>query len=205
MIDTAEGSIQRGRYGADLQIIHGDCSTYVDVDQYILPGMAGVSRAGTYVVWARDTDRVKIGMSKKSILKRVQDLQTGCPYRVDLIASASTKRHSESEMHTWFHKDRLIYDDGTRTEWFKITPTLIKLLCRGPYWWRNQKSLRELVLLHTKEISMGCSCRHGDGMMHRECSRDDQISTLNRWDDGYDEQKARDVTFSMLLNRRRAK
>jgi len=70
-----------------------------------------------YFVRCGRTEFVKIG-SAANVLKRIELLQIGCPYRLVLLAVREGGELEEKRLHTVFAAER---HSG---EWFKITPRL---------------------------------------------------------------------------------
>lgn len=72
-----------------------------------------------YFIQADGTDRVKIGFTAGDPAKRLADLQTGCPHRLVILATASGSEQDEGRWHKDFATDRV------QGEWFRLSPRLV--------------------------------------------------------------------------------
>lgn len=77
-----------------------------------------------YFAQADGTDLVKIGYTGGDPAKRIGELQTGCPYKLVLLASIEGNEQREARWHKDFAADRV------SGEWFKLTPRLILEIAR---------------------------------------------------------------------------
>ncbi len=82
----------------------------------------GVKETWVYVIWAMGLSEptVKIG-STTDVLRRVGELQTGCPVRLRVFAAWVCKRSGEKVFHRVFARHRL---DG---EWFRGDREILNL------------------------------------------------------------------------------
>lgn len=72
-----------------------------------------------YIMQALGTDRVKIGHTKGNPYKRLDDLQTGCPFKLDiLVAIPGEGKPFEKKLHRLFKKYRI------HGEWFYYRPAI---------------------------------------------------------------------------------
>lgn len=69
-----------------------------------------------YVINALSTTLYKIGYSAASPERRLNDLQTGCPYDLKLILITDGEREDEAKIHNWMDKQGWRF----RSEWFDI-------------------------------------------------------------------------------------
>jgi hypothetical protein len=75
----------------------------------------------SYVYFAKAGDRVKIG-SAKDVGKRMKQLQTGCPDKIQVVKLISGGRDVEASLHRQFARHRAV------GEWFKIEGALATYL-----------------------------------------------------------------------------
>lgn len=80
--------------------------------------------ASSYVYFARAGNRVKIG-SAKDVGKRMKQLQTGCPDKIQVVKLISGGRDVEASLHRQFARHRAV------GEWFKIEGPLAAYLDIG--------------------------------------------------------------------------
>lgn len=78
-----------------------------------------------YFAQAEGTDRVKIGFTSGDPAKRVSELQTGCPYKLRLLASVDGSEQDEGNWHKQFAADR---EQG---EWFRMSWQLCLAIARA--------------------------------------------------------------------------
>lgn len=78
-------------------------------------------RRFVYFIATGDLERVKIGLAANPV-GRLHELQTGCPEKLYLIASAEGDRSDERKLHEHFGASRL------GGEWFSRTDELIVLM-----------------------------------------------------------------------------
>lgn len=69
-----------------------------------------------YVINAVGTTLYKIGYSQASPERRVNELQTGCPYPLKVILAAEGEREDEAAIHNWMDAQGW----RVRSEWFDI-------------------------------------------------------------------------------------
>lgn len=76
-----------------------------------------------YIVHCKGSDLYKIGISKSKPNNRLSNLQSGCPFELDMIHIGLCDHYGllESEIHKRYSKHRV------RGEWFKLSAPL--LLC----------------------------------------------------------------------------
>jgi hypothetical protein len=69
-----------------------------------------------YVLQAKGTDLFKIGITESTPDKRIKEIQTGCPYKIEtrVAFEVSTARDEEKYWHTKFKENRL------NGEWFRL-------------------------------------------------------------------------------------
>lgn len=74
-----------------------------------------------YVLRAKGTNFYKIGRTEQSIENRVRSLQTGCPYKIEILHRIET--NYPLNMERAFHD----YLDGCQTvgEWFDIDEDIL--------------------------------------------------------------------------------
>lgn len=75
-----------------------------------------------YLMYSFGTDAHKIGVSKNSE-KRIKQLQTGCPYQIEIKSIFKTYRpfKVETALHNRFLKHKRNYDgDPISGEWFQL-------------------------------------------------------------------------------------
>lgn len=78
-----------------------------------------------YFAHAIGTDLVKIGFTAGEPAKRLKELQTGCPQRLELLAAIEGTEADEGRWHKDFERDR------THGEWFKLTPRMMLAIARA--------------------------------------------------------------------------
>lgn len=78
-----------------------------------------------YFVQADGTDLVKIGFTRSDPLKRVGELQTGCPHRLTLLATIQGSEQDEASWHRDFASDR------ATGEWFKMSWRMCLAIARA--------------------------------------------------------------------------
>lgn len=93
-----------------------------------------VPRPGTgkmglvYFIEAMGCDRIKIGFTASSSASaRVRDLQTGCPFPLQVIATLPGSVATEERIHTRFRKFRVM----PNAEWFHASPILRAYISRA--------------------------------------------------------------------------
>ena len=67
-----------------------------------------------YLIHAEDTKRYKIGTTSHSIEKRLNELQTGCPFKLRPVLSVVGDKYQETKIHDEFKKYR------KQGEWFEF-------------------------------------------------------------------------------------
>ena len=76
-----------------------------------------------YLLMSTDSDGMtelfKIGITKKSIEKRIKTLSTGNPNKINLINSYSSKNYKEIEK--WLHSKFSLNKTQSNNEWFYLT------------------------------------------------------------------------------------
>jgi Meiotically Up-regulated Gene 113 (MUG113) protein len=70
-----------------------------------------------YVIGVRDRGPVKIGFSAEPGL-RLRSLQTGYPFKLEILAQCPGGEETEQRVHKLFQKEKL------RGEWFKRSPRI---------------------------------------------------------------------------------
>ena len=83
-------------------------------------------RTFVYCVYAVGTEFVKIGIAN-DIRERLRGLQTGCPYKLELVAFKGYERRNdaietESSLHLYF------MDSSVHGEWFKHSDGSVKFI-----------------------------------------------------------------------------
>lgn len=78
-----------------------------------------------YFAHAVGTDLVKIGFTAGDPAKRLKELQTGCPQRLELLAAIDGTEADEERWHKDFERDR------AHGEWFKLTPRMTLAVARS--------------------------------------------------------------------------
>jgi hypothetical protein len=78
-----------------------------------------------YFSQAEGTDLVKIGFTAGEPLKRLRELQTGCPHRLVLLAAVEGGEQDEGNWHKEFATDRV------NGEWFKSSWRLMLAIARA--------------------------------------------------------------------------
>lgn len=78
-----------------------------------------------YFAHAVGTDLVKIGFTAGDPTKRLKELQTGCPQRLELLAAIDGTEADEGRWHKDFERDR------AHGEWFKLTPRMMLAIARA--------------------------------------------------------------------------
>ncbi|GCD10443.1 GIY-YIG nuclease family protein [Clostridium tagluense] len=84
-----------------------------------------------YFILNRDTDSVKIGITKREVQKRLNALQTGCPNKLELIYAVKGNYTTEKYLHKLFDFDRI----RLKGEWFNYSYHIKQ-------WINNDKFLR---------------------------------------------------------------
>lgn len=124
-----------------------------------------------YAVWAEGTPYIKIGWVDRPswLKKRVQILQVGCPFELQLIAQIEGTLDEEQAIHL------MLQDSLERGEWFRLGTSVRQVLAqmadgreikawdltkaastrmRRMLWWtqNGQASVREIRLHHNNKM-----------------------------------------------------
>ena len=73
-----------------------------------------------YLIKAENTDLYKIGYTSKSAKHRLKSLQTGNPYKLNIIKESKGNISKEKYIQNWFNYKK------TQGEWFKFNDSDIK-------------------------------------------------------------------------------
>jgi hypothetical protein len=65
---------------------------------------------------------IKIGVTERCPLKRLADMQTGCPKELRLLGQTEGDRHKETELHHVFREHWI------RGEWFRPHPEVLEFV-----------------------------------------------------------------------------
>lgn len=78
-----------------------------------------------YFAQAEGTDLIKIGFTAGNPVKRIGELQTGCPHKLVLVAAVEGNKRLEAKWHTDFAADRV------NSEWFRLSAQLTAAICKA--------------------------------------------------------------------------
>lgn len=73
-----------------------------------------------YFLECVEAQAVKIGYARNSLTKRIEGLQCGCPFVLELRGAINGDRNDEARVHTAVSSD----GGGFRGEWFQAAPAL---------------------------------------------------------------------------------
>lgn len=73
------------------------------------------------IYFITDTKNVKIGYTKKSIKKRLKQLQTSCADKLYILGWMDGDIEDEKKLHKVFSNNRIRYNG----EWFSVTDELV--------------------------------------------------------------------------------
>lgn len=76
------------------------------------------------IYFITDTQNIKIGYTKNSIEKRLQQLQTSCSNKLYILGWIEGDIDQEQELHKKFSASRIRYNG----EWFKPTDDLLQYI-----------------------------------------------------------------------------
>lgn len=92
-------------------------------EELILGGIIRYSKSGwIYFVLSSETKEIKIGYTERNVDKRIAEMQTGHPHKLELLASLSGNMEFEKSLHRKFGAMRI------RGEWFMPDPALIQYI-----------------------------------------------------------------------------
>jgi hypothetical protein len=81
------------------------------------------SRPGRlYVIGSPGLAAVKIGFTSGSVAKRLRDLQTGNPHRLELLADIPAVKGDEREMHI------MLREYWVQGEWYEASSVFVRML-----------------------------------------------------------------------------
>ena len=76
-----------------------------------------------YLMWAEGTDFYKIGFTRHSPSKRLEQVRTNCPFRVQLVGTTPARMMDEQNLHFYLSGCRL------NGEWFVVREEIRRALC----------------------------------------------------------------------------
>lgn len=98
-----------------------------------------------YIIIAKGTPRIKIGWSA-DVSKRVKELQTGCPYPIEVLNEIETECSTERELHKALQEYRV------HGEWFELPEHVVEFLQSAEE--RDLISVRIAYFLLSKDLSV---------------------------------------------------
>ena len=75
-----------------------------------------------YLLWARGTDRLKVGFTRHPIDKRVGQIRWGSPYPIELVGAVRARMANERTLHRFLRPWRV------HGEWFAPEGLVLKAL-----------------------------------------------------------------------------
>lgn len=69
----------------------------------------------------------KTGFTERWVRKRMSELQTGCPFPLELVGCIPGNRNQEKALHRQFSNDRMLLGGQ---EWFRYNPRLLEIFTR---------------------------------------------------------------------------
>ena len=66
----------------------------------------------------------KTGFTKRWVRTRISELQTGCPYALELVGCITGNKNQERAIHKQFEESKIRFG---KTEWFKYNPRLLEI------------------------------------------------------------------------------
>lgn len=97
-----------------------------------------VGQGYVYIIHCKDTSYYKIGISKNTPSNRLSNLQSGCPFELEMIYIKYCDHYGllERQLHQRYYKYKI------RGEWFDLTPSLLLTLKNDI----NEQSAKQLKL-----------------------------------------------------------